>query len=151
MRHRYHLLAFAIGSLASIQAGAQTASALESIALQIPGRDMRINPPAVQSVTVTPMGLAGDGMEKGLLKVRFEETGLPPSLRIIYKGQVTLLHDDGVAEDVSKDGAYSAMVTFDLGEMVEHQIKLNQSGAANSLQSLAAASQNALEVSRPTL
>lgn len=120
-------------------------SAASAVASQIPGRDLRTNPPAIASMTITPMGVSPAG-EKGLLKVRFAEAGLPASLKFIYQGRTKTMHDDGVGEDAAKDGVYSAFVDFDLAEISEFQTKLQASGQLDNLASMAAISQNELPV-----
>lgn len=143
MKNKPFVLAAAMAAAFAPWARSQTAA--DVVARQIPGRDLRLNPPAIASMTLTPMGVSAKG-EKGLLKVRFAETGLPATLMIINDGAVRTLHDDGVGEDAAKDGVYSTLLDFDLGELADFQMQLKASGQLNSLQSMAAASQDELVV-----
>lgn len=128
------------------QSQAQSAVLSETVATQIPGRDLRVNPPAIASLTITPLGGVGP-LEKGLLEVRFKESGLPSSLQILHKGSLKTLRDDGTGDDAAQDGVYSALLDFNLGEMLEHQTKLWESGQAQSRPSMRAAAQDSLVVS----
>ncbi|MFH0351692.1 MAG: hypothetical protein ACHBMF_07175 [Chromatiales bacterium] len=131
------------------QSQAQSAVLSETVATQIPGRDLRVNPPAIASLTITPLGGVG-ALEKGLLKVRFKESGLPSSLRILHKGSLKTLRDDGTGDDAAQDGVYSARLDFKLEEMLEHHTNLRESGQAQSLPSIAAAAQDVSPLSVST-
>lgn len=98
------------------QSQAQSAVLSEAVATQIPGRDLRVNPPAIASLTITPLGGVG-ALEKGLLQVRFKESGLPSSLQILHEGSLKTLRDDGTGDDAAQDGVYSALLDFELGEI----------------------------------
>lgn len=56
-------------------------------------------------------------LEKGLLEVRFKESGLPSSLQILHEGSLKTLRDDGTGDDAAQDGVYSALLDFELGEI----------------------------------
>ncbi|MGH9891005.1 MAG: hypothetical protein ACREA0_03280, partial [bacterium] len=88
---------------------AQSAVLSDTVATQIPGRDLRVNPPAIASLTITPLGGVG-ALEQGLLEVRFKESGLPSSLQILHKGSLKTLRDDGTGDDAAQDGVYSALL-----------------------------------------
>ncbi len=135
---QYSLLACTLSSL-PLNTLAASPTLEKSVATQIPGRDLRTNPPKTSSVTVTPMGIQS-GLEKGLLKVQFEEVNLPKALDIIYQEGIVTLHDDGLGDDAAKDGIYSALINIDLNELVNHQVQLKSSGTPSSVQALATTS-----------
>jgi hypothetical protein len=105
----------------------------ETVATQIPGRDLRTHPPAVQSLAITPLGQSAGG-NSGLLKVRFREAGLPARLQFIYQGAIHILRDDGLDGDKAGDGEYTARVDLepDLAE-AQSQIGLRASARASAL------------------
>jgi hypothetical protein len=82
--------------------------ALQRVAFQIPGRDLRTTPPVAVSTELHPSS-SGDGTAR--LEVRYGEA-LPPRLEFIDEGAVKVLRDDGQDPDlVAGDGVYSALVT----------------------------------------
>lgn len=141
-RTRAFALAVALGTLPVL-----SQTAVTDIALQIPGRDLRENPPKVSALTIAPMGASGT-RERGLLKVRFAEAGLPATLKFMHEGAVRILRDDGNHGDqAARDGVYSVLLDYDLGEIADFQNDLRASGQASTLQSMAAASQNEMTLS----
>ncbi|MGH8654182.1 MAG: hypothetical protein ACREYE_19350 [Gammaproteobacteria bacterium] len=110
------LASVAFTLLPAPQSQAQSAVLSETVATQIPGRDLRVNPPAIASLIITPLGGVG-ALEKGLLEVRFKESGLPSSLQILHEGSLKTLRDDGTGDDAAQDGVYSALLDFELREI----------------------------------
>ena len=87
-----------------------------AIAHQIPGRDLSLFPPIVNSIHVFPINGIGTGT--GRLEVSFKET-LPRALSFIYEGAAVSLRDDGTGGDKSSDdGIYSAVIKVDSRELL---------------------------------
>jgi hypothetical protein len=108
---RLSIRAAALGAVVLLTCGAEvTAQNADAIAFQIPGRDLRTDPPKVLALDVQPSA-AHPGL--GLLSVRFAEKVLPPVLTILYKGGPKTLRDDGQGEDGAQDGTYSALLDLD--------------------------------------
>ena len=79
---------------------------LRSVALQIPGRDLAVQPPKVVSAEVIP----ADGDAEARLEVTFGEA-LPDVLKTVIDGKIAELRDDGREGDrASGDGVYTARV-----------------------------------------
>jgi hypothetical protein len=81
----------------------------QEVAGQIPGRDLRERPPAVEELQVSAT-VDETGRPAGRLEVRYGEP-LPPQIKLLYEGQPLLLRDDGRSPDrIAGDGLYSALV-----------------------------------------
>jgi len=125
------LASVAFTLLPAPQSQAQSAVLSETVATQIPGRDLRVNPPAIASLTITPLGGVG-ALEKGLLEVRFKESGLPSSLQILHEGSLETLRDDGTGDDAAQDSVYSAVLEFKLGE-IQHPLMVSSLSVSTDL------------------
>jgi hypothetical protein len=95
-------------ALSSIEAATRlsasfpTEAELESVALQIPGRNLALNPPKITETRLVPEDVGGSRLE-----VTFGEA-LPPAVKLLLEGQVKELRDDGRGEDrVAGDGVYT--------------------------------------------
>jgi hypothetical protein len=82
---------------------------LQEVAFQIPGRDLRVDPPVATSLELHPASSSG-GAATARLEARYAEA-LPPLLEFIDDGEVNVLRDDGRDPDrIAGDGLYSALV-----------------------------------------
>jgi cytochrome c553 len=83
------------------------------VAFQIPGRDLRSDPPRVKSMELFPQ--VGAAMAR--LEISYEET-LPPQLKILDNETVRTLRDDGQEPDrIAGDGIYSTLIPVTPGMM----------------------------------
>ena len=82
---------------------------LASVAQQIPGRNLALQPPRVSSAEVIP----GAGEAESRLEVTFREV-LPRNLKILIDGTLAELRDDGREQDrEAGDGVYTTRVPAD--------------------------------------
>jgi hypothetical protein len=98
-------------ALASIEAATRvsavipTEDEIESVSLQIPGRNLALQPPKVAETRLVPGTDGGDAR----LEVTFGEV-MPPAVKVLLEGEVRELRDDGRDQDhVSGDGVYTAL------------------------------------------
>jgi hypothetical protein len=91
---------------------AQTPSELNRVASQIPGRDLRINPPKILSMNLFPIPQTKDGNSR--LEVQIGES-MPSVLQFIWEGSIRRLRDDGLGGDrLANNGIYSVIVLTDI-------------------------------------
>lgn len=97
--------------------GKGTPTPIVDLGNQVPGRDLRENPPVVESVVARPLpNPTAEG--NALVLVQFaKDEKLPPQLTIdVEEGQLTL-HDDGKnGDEHAQDSIYSAITKLDVAE-----------------------------------
>lgn len=90
-----------------------TQEEMNRIAFQVPGRDLRTQPPRISSIYLFP-NEKGNGDGKILMEVRIDEK-LPDILKFIWMDEITTLRDDGQGGDRwGGDGIYSARISMDI-------------------------------------
>jgi hypothetical protein len=88
---------------------------IESVAFQLPGRDLQEDPPRIASADVVSDPAGGSSR----LEVTFAE-GMPPRLKLLLDGRVSDLRDDGRdADRVEGDGVYAAWAPASWTELFE--------------------------------
>jgi hypothetical protein len=106
-----------------------TQAEVESVALQIPGRNLALNPPKVAETRLVPQPDGGDAR----LEVTFAEA-MPPTLKLLLEGKVTELRDDGRGEDrVAGDGVHTAQAPKDWEQVRDEEHVLGERPATASL------------------
>jgi hypothetical protein len=98
-------------ALASIEAATRVSAVMptqeevESVALQIPGRDLSQHPPKIAETRLVPQQDGNDAR----IEVTFAEA-MPPTVKLLLDGEVKELRDDGRGEDgVAGDGVYTVL------------------------------------------
>lgn len=97
--------------------GSPTPTPVTDLGNQVPGRDLRENPPIVESVVARPLPTpTAEGNVLVLFQFAKDEK-LPPQLTIdVEDGQLTL-HDDGKnGDERAQDSLFSAITKLDLAE-----------------------------------
>lgn len=103
--------------------GTPTPTPVADLAYQIPGRDLRENPPVVESVGARALpSPTAEG--NALVLVQFaKDHKLPPQLTIdVEEGQLTL-HDDGKnGDEHAQDSIYSAITKLDVAALQKAKV-----------------------------
>jgi hypothetical protein len=98
-------------ALSSIEAATRvsaiipTQDEVDSVALQIPGRNLALNPPKIEKTRLLPQPYGGNAT----IEVTFAEA-MPPVVKLLLEGEVKELRDDGRGEDrVSGDRVHTVL------------------------------------------
>lgn len=98
---------------------------------QIPGRDLRADPPVVEELAVKALDdVTGVGNAQLLVQFAREEK-LPRQFAVRVEDRVVTLHDDGEGgDDKAQDGIFSAIAPVDFDLIRKNQERLRQQGSA---------------------